>query len=90
MNVKRFTARTSRDALILVRQALGEDAVVEVALHRLDPGVTDTDDRFGEVLGGEADGAQHGAGGRVVGLAVIPHAADPGGTVGRLRGHPFR
>ena len=28
MNVKRFTARTSRDALILVRQALGEDAVV--------------------------------------------------------------
>ena len=28
MNVKRFTARTSRDALVLVRQALGEDAVV--------------------------------------------------------------
>ena len=28
MNVKRFTARTSRDALSLVRQALGEDAVV--------------------------------------------------------------
>ncbi len=28
MNVKRFTARTSRDALILVRQAFGEDAVV--------------------------------------------------------------
>ena len=28
MNVRRFTARTSRDALILVRQALGEDAVV--------------------------------------------------------------
>ncbi|MEP7296355.1 MAG: flagellar biosynthesis protein FlhF [Burkholderiales bacterium] len=28
MNVKRFTARTSRDALILVRQALGDDAVV--------------------------------------------------------------
>jgi flagellar biosynthesis protein FlhF len=28
VNVKRFTARTSRDALILVRQALGEDAVV--------------------------------------------------------------
>ncbi len=28
MNVKRFTARTSRDALALVRQALGEDAVV--------------------------------------------------------------
>jgi flagellar biosynthesis protein FlhF len=28
MNVKRFTARTSRDALAMVRQALGEDAVV--------------------------------------------------------------
>ena len=28
MNVKRFTARTSRDALQLVRQAFGEDAVV--------------------------------------------------------------
>ncbi len=28
MNVKRFNARTSRDALALVRQALGEDAVV--------------------------------------------------------------
>lgn len=28
MNVKRFTARTSRDALMLVRQALGDDAVV--------------------------------------------------------------
>ena len=28
MNVKRYTARTSRDALALVRQALGEDAVV--------------------------------------------------------------
>lgn len=28
MNVKRFTARTSRDALALVRQAFGEDAVV--------------------------------------------------------------
>ncbi|MGK2897664.1 MAG: flagellar biosynthesis protein FlhF, partial [Burkholderiaceae bacterium] len=28
MNVKRFTARSSRDALVLVRQALGEDAVV--------------------------------------------------------------
>ena len=28
MNVKRFTARTSRDALALVRQSLGEDAVV--------------------------------------------------------------
>jgi flagellar biosynthesis protein FlhF len=28
MNVKRFTARTARDALVLVRQAFGEDAVV--------------------------------------------------------------
>ena len=28
MNVKRFTARTSRDALALVRQAFGDDAVV--------------------------------------------------------------
>jgi flagellar biosynthesis protein FlhF len=28
MNVKRFTARSSRDALTLVRQALGDDAVV--------------------------------------------------------------
>ncbi|HSW05111.1 flagellar biosynthesis protein FlhF [Aquabacterium sp.] len=28
MNVKRFTAKNSRDALALVRQALGEDAVV--------------------------------------------------------------
>ena len=28
MNVKRFTARTARDALALVRQALGQDAVV--------------------------------------------------------------
>jgi flagellar biosynthesis protein FlhF len=28
MNVKRFTARTSRDAFVLVRQAFGEDAVI--------------------------------------------------------------
>lgn len=28
MNVKRFTARTSREALMLVRQAFGDDAVV--------------------------------------------------------------
>src|SRR5881409_181717 len=28
MNVKRFTARTSRDALNLVKQAFGDDAVV--------------------------------------------------------------
>nr|HET7858414.1 flagellar biosynthesis protein FlhF [Caldimonas sp.] len=28
MNVKRFTARTSREALRLVREALGDDAVV--------------------------------------------------------------
>ncbi|MBX3633969.1 MAG: flagellar biosynthesis protein FlhF, partial [Rubrivivax sp.] len=28
MNLKRFTARTSRDALALVRQAFGDDAVV--------------------------------------------------------------
>ena len=28
MNVRRFTARTSRDALRLVRQAFGDDAVV--------------------------------------------------------------
>ena len=28
MNVKRFTARSSREALALVRQALGNDAVV--------------------------------------------------------------
>ena len=28
MNIKRFTARTSREALALVRQALGDDAVV--------------------------------------------------------------
>lgn len=28
MNVRRFTARTSRDALVLVREALGNDAVV--------------------------------------------------------------
>ena len=28
MNVKRFSARTSRDALNLVRQAFGDDAVV--------------------------------------------------------------
>ena len=28
MNCKRFTARTSREALTLVRQAFGEDAVV--------------------------------------------------------------
>ncbi len=28
MNVKRFSARSSRDALILVREAFGEDAVV--------------------------------------------------------------
>ena len=28
MNVKRYTARTTRDALALVRQSLGEDAVV--------------------------------------------------------------
>ena len=28
MNVKRFTARTAREALAQVREALGEDAVV--------------------------------------------------------------
>jgi flagellar biosynthesis GTPase FlhF len=28
MNVKRFTARTAREALALVREALGDDAVV--------------------------------------------------------------
>ena len=28
MNLKRFTARTSREALALVKQAFGEDAVV--------------------------------------------------------------
>src|SRR5205814_5171029 len=28
MNVKRFSAKTSRDALVLVRQSLGDDAVV--------------------------------------------------------------
>ena len=28
MNIRRFAARTSRDALTLVRQALGDDAVV--------------------------------------------------------------
>ena len=28
MNCKRFTARNSREALTLVRQAFGEDAVV--------------------------------------------------------------
>ena len=28
MNIKRFAARTTRDALTLVRQALGVDAVV--------------------------------------------------------------
>lgn len=28
MNVKRFTARTSRDAFVLVRQAFGDDAVI--------------------------------------------------------------
>ena len=28
MNVRRFTARTSREALALLRQALGDDAVV--------------------------------------------------------------
>ncbi|MBC7938726.1 MAG: flagellar biosynthesis protein FlhF, partial [Chitinophagaceae bacterium] len=28
MNLKRFTARTSRDALALVREAFGDDAVV--------------------------------------------------------------
>ena len=33
MNVKRFTARTSRDALTLVRQAFGEDAVVHIVKH---------------------------------------------------------
>ena len=31
MNVKRFTARTSREAFALVRQAFGEDAVVAAA-----------------------------------------------------------
>jgi flagellar biosynthesis protein FlhF len=28
MNVKRFTARSSREALAMIRQALGEDAIV--------------------------------------------------------------
>ena len=28
MNLKRFTARTSREALALVRQAFGDDAIV--------------------------------------------------------------
>ena len=45
MNVRRFTARTARDALSMVRIALGGDAVVlSTKPHgaALDPGVADT------------------------------------------------
>ena len=64
VELHRACAPAARIALLDV---LREGAVVEVARHRLDPGVADADDRFGEVLGGEADGAQHRARGRAVG-----------------------
>ena len=34
MNLKRFTARTAREALVLVREQLGEDAVRAVKRFR--------------------------------------------------------
>jgi flagellar biosynthesis protein FlhF len=50
MNVKRFSARTSRDALNLVRQAFGEDAVV-LSTRPCPEGV--------EVMAMAPDGVQH-------------------------------
>ena len=50
MNVKRFTARTSRDALMLVRQSFGDDAVV-VSTRPCQEGV--------EVLAMAPDSVQH-------------------------------
>ena len=52
------------DALLDLR---GEDPVVEVAGHRLDPRVRDADDRLGEILGGVADPVQVGARGGALG-----------------------
>ena len=34
MNVKRFTARNSREALRLVREALGDDAMAQLKLKK--------------------------------------------------------
>ncbi|MBI3367267.1 MAG: flagellar biosynthesis protein FlhF [Burkholderiales bacterium] len=50
MNVKRFTARTSREALALVKQAFGDDAVVLSTRHGTADGV--------EVLAMAPDGMQ--------------------------------
>ena len=49
MNIRRFVARTSRDALTLVRQALGDKAVgaVDQALRRGDVEVASDDGRRG-------------------------------------------
>src|ERR1022692_827648 len=55
---------------------LGERAVVEVTRHRLDPRVPDADDRLGEVLRGEPDGAEHRARGRAI-RSFCHHRAVP-------------
>ncbi len=57
-------AARGTDALL---DLAGEDAVVEVAGHRLDPGVRDADDGLGEILGAVADAVQVGARGSALG-----------------------
>jgi flagellar biosynthesis protein FlhF len=69
MNVKRFTARTSRDALNLVRRAFGEDAVV-LSTRPCAEGV--------EVLAMAPEGMQH-----IEHLAGSAPEFDHGGAHGR-------
>ena len=70
MNVKRFTARTSRDALSLVRQALGEDAVVLSTKPSVDGVVA-------ERLANQAQGITRGTRGKTFDV----HAVAPKSTV---------
>ena len=64
MNVKRFTARNSREALRLVREALGDDAIVLSTKPRRDRRRGDGDGaRQPRPPRGDGD-AEHGAGSR--------------------------
>src|SRR5205823_987242 len=63
---------------------LGEPAQMEVARHRLGPGVGDTDDRFLQVLVGETDPFQHRARGGPVGAF-----GDDAALVSRVHQSPF-
>ncbi len=76
MNVKRFSARTSRDALQLVRQAFGEDAVV-LSTRPCPEGV--------EVMAMAPDSVQHIERVAAESTASVPAAASP---QGRARAEP--